>query len=100
MATCLYCQMDPASGPDGACDFCRDLLASDQAEIDAEEGRDRGSEGGECARCGLALEEGSCPNERCPFADTFQDELMEGWRPPGPKERAHIERISKRQGHK
>ena len=52
-----------------------------------------GYEGGNCTRCGLALDEGYCPNDRCPFSHTYQDEMVEDWAYPGKAEKAYIKTL-------
>jgi hypothetical protein len=50
--------------------------------------------GASCARCDLDLSfDGYCPNDRCPFADTYQDELTNSWVPPDDDERLYIETV-------
>jgi hypothetical protein len=82
--------------PHGKCDEClrqqEALLvqADDEDDEDDEDEELQGYEGGNCTRCGLALEEGLCTNDRCPFADTYQDEMVEDWKYPDDDERAFI----------
>jgi hypothetical protein len=100
-ATCSICGL-PGDFPDGKCDEClrrQEALRVQADDEDDEEDDDeddeegdelQGYEGGECTRCGLALDDGLCPNDRCPFSDTYQDEMVEDWFYPEEDERAHI----------
>jgi hypothetical protein len=90
--TCSICGL-PGDFPGGKCNECfrRQEALREQADHEDDEDEElQGYEGGECTRCGLALEEGLCPNDRCPFADSYQDELVEDWTYPEEDERAHI----------
>jgi hypothetical protein len=63
--------------------------ADDEDDEEVEEDL-MGYEGGKCTRCGLTLDEGYCPNDRCPFSHTYQDEMVEDWTYPEEDERADI----------
>jgi hypothetical protein len=63
----------------------------DQEEEDDEELM--GWEGGSCTRCGMYLDEGYCPNDRCPFSHCYQDEMIEDWKYPGRAEKAYIKKL-------
>jgi hypothetical protein len=53
--------------------------------------------GAQCSRCDLDLDsEGYCPNDRCPFRNTHQDESNGDWEPPDDEEQNYIERVVKR----
>jgi hypothetical protein len=53
--------------------------------------------GASCCRCGLGLTyDGFCPNDRCPFSDTYQDESDGDWGLPDEKERRYIETVVKK----
>jgi hypothetical protein len=52
-----------------------------------------GWEGGECTRCGLDLDEGYCPNDRCPFSNCYQDEIRVDWKYPGNAEQKYIKNL-------
>ena len=51
-------------------------------------------EGATCHRCGLPLdeEEGTCPNDRCPFHFGFQDEVIDDDY-PSEEELIYIEQV-------
>ena len=81
MARCVECDRRRAIVLDG---MCRECVA-------------RFFAGATCSRCEIGLgSDGLCPNDRCPFADTYQDESDGDWEPPDDEERDHIERVVKR----
>jgi hypothetical protein len=106
--TCSICGL-PGDFPGGKCNDCflRQEALREQVDHEDDEGDEddedddededdeelQGYEGGECTRCGLALDEGYCPNDRCPFADTYQDEMIEDWTYPEDDEQAYIETL-------
>ena len=51
--------------------------------------------GATCSRCELPLDpnEGTCPNNRCPFHFGLQDEVIDDEVYPSEDEREHIEAI-------
>jgi hypothetical protein len=67
--------------------------ADDDDEEEEEDEELMGWEGGNCTRCGLALDEGYCPNDRCPFSHCYQDEMIEDWKYPGRAEKAYIKKL-------
>ena len=81
MARCAQCDRRRVLVHD---DLCKECLAEFFA-------------GATCSRCDIDLgPDGLCPNDRCPFADTYQDESDGDWELPDDEERAHIERALKR----
>jgi hypothetical protein len=56
-------------------------------------GEENGWEGGQCTRCGLSLDDGYCPNDRCPFAHDYQDELAGIWKYPSRAEEKYINNL-------
>jgi hypothetical protein len=64
----------------------------------AKKRRKRGEfEGATCSRCQLPLDtqDGTCPNDRCPYHFGFQDEVVDdqGW--PSEEEWEYIKKIRK-----
>lgn len=87
---CSNCKFDETLGADGLCDDCREAVKRDTEGM---------FDGALCARCDISLDsEGYCPNEKCPFHSTYQDELTESWKPPGAAERAYIRQIERKLG--
>jgi len=52
-------------------------------------------EGATCSRCELPLDakEGTCPNDRCPYHFSGQDEIVTDDGPPSEEELRYIEEI-------
>jgi hypothetical protein len=83
MPRCVRCERRRKLDQDGYCKACR----TERSVFFA---------GASCARCDLVLSfDGYCPNDRCPFADTYQDELTESWLSPDDDERFYIEIVIK-----
>jgi hypothetical protein len=81
MPRCVRCDRRRKLDQDGYCKACRTELSDFFA-------------GASCARCDLDLSfDGYCPNDHCPFADTYQDELTGNWLPPDDDERLYIETV-------
>ena len=54
-------------------------------------------DGALCTRCEIDLGgDGLCPNDRCPFNGSYQDESNGDWELPDDEERDYIERVVKR----
>jgi hypothetical protein len=84
MAKCSNCERRRKLDQDGLCKECR-------AEITAQ------FEGAMCSRCDINLTfDGYCPNDRCPFSNTYQDESDGDWELPDKKERHYIETVVKK----
>jgi hypothetical protein len=92
----------PGDLPDGKCDECirrqealreQTYHEDDEDEEVEEEEEEMGWEGGSCTRCGMDLDEGYCPNDRCPFSHCYQDEMIEDWKYPGRAEKAYIKKL-------
>ena len=83
MPKCSRCDMRRKLDQDGLCRECH----SQVAEF---------FEGAMCCRCEIDLTyDGFCPNDRCPFNGTYQDESDEDWKAPNKKERRYIETVIK-----
>jgi hypothetical protein len=94
LENCYYCGK-PGTFPDNQCEECYDKQDAARTnrggdEDDEDEEELMGYEGGSCTRCGLSLDEGYCPNLRCPFSHTYQDEMIEDWTYPDDDERDYI----------
>lgn len=83
MTRCSRCDRRRKLDTDGLCRACRAELAETFA-------------GAMCARCEIDLtDDGYCPNDRCPFYDTLQDESDGDWGPPDDEERRHIDALAR-----
>jgi hypothetical protein len=113
--SCRICGK-PGKFPDNKCDECHEegkrarmmlsltpeaaaRAAASEEDFDFEDDdfeKEEDWEGGECTRCGLYLDEGYCPNDRCPFSHCYQDEITVTWKYPGRAEKAYIKKLQGR----
>lgn len=78
MAKCEECGKRRVIGSDGLCNECR-------AEF---------FRGAMCSRCEIGLtDDGFCPNDRCPFHMSYQDEFVPDNEIPSDEERAYIKKV-------